>query len=154
MRPCLFGHALALGSLLAFPATAADRMVYFDPGHERIVAAGYVGVTFSMAQSSERKPKSSLRFGAGLRHQPRAALPASASAPSTFELRWAGTRHSGLYIGGRGLGAAQGNGGPKASEVLLILAGVAASAFLVTQLAGSDDDDDDERCFIEPELCD
>ena len=154
MRPCLFGYAVSLGSLLAYPAAAADRTAIFDQVSERGIAAGYVGATISLLQSRERKFQPRLSVGAGLRYQRQAALRGVAPPPSTFEFALAGTDAGGLYIGGRRLAATEGEGGLKTGEMLLIVAGIAVTALLVTQLAGSDDDDDDERCFIEPELCD
>lgn len=154
MRPCLFVHAFAIGACLAHPAAAADRMAIYDYGNERNFAAGHVGVTISLLQSRDRQSQPGLRFGAGLRYRPQAALSDVSLPPSMFEFRWSGTRPDGLYIGGRSFAATDGNGGLKTGQVALIVAGIAVSAFLVTQLASSDDDNDDERCFIEPELCD
>jgi hypothetical protein len=152
MRPDLLGYTVLLGALLANPAAAADRMAMFDHGSEQNVAAGYVGATVSLLRSGDRKAEPSLSFGAGMRYTSRTEL--SAAMPSSaLEFRLTAPGHGGLYIGGRRLAAAEGQGGLNAGEVLLIVAGIAASAFLVSQLADSEDDDD-ERCFIEPELCD
>ncbi len=155
MRSSLLGYSAILALLVASPAPAADRTIHFGDGGERNASAGYLGATISLFRSSEGRSRPSLRFGAGIRHQPLRSASVAIVPPSTVEFRaTSGTDH-GLYLGGKRLTLAEDEGGPDAGQVLLIVAGFAAAALLVSQIASSDDGDDDEdnRCRIEPWLC-
>lgn len=149
--------ALALGALLASPAAAADRMANLDHLTDRNVATSYIGATVSVLKYGDRNARPSLRLGLGIGRQPiSASWSFTSPRPAIVELGLAGPEIGAIYLGGRQLGAAEGKGGLDTGEVFLIVAGVAASAFLVTRLTGSHDEDDDrdeERCLVEPWMC-
>lgn len=143
--------AAVMGASLVSPAVAADRMAILDYGYDRTATAGYAGATLSLLRSREGQARPVLRFGAGMRHKLNSASSAG-MASNLVEFRLAGPGNDGLYLGGRRLSAAEGNGGLHTGQVFLIVAGIAAAALLVTQVAGSDNDDDEERCLL-PEGC-
>lgn len=153
MRRYLIGYAALIGLLISCPANAADRMAILDHGSDRFVPSSFVGASISLTRTAEGNARSSLRFGASKLH--RAGSAGITQFPATVEIRFTGAESEGLYIGGHRLSAAEAEKGPKAGQILLIVAGIAAWALLVTQIAGSDDDDDGgERCMVEPWLCD
>lgn len=147
------GYAAAVGLLLSCPVAAADRLAILDYGSDRLAPSSFVGASISLTRTAEGDARSSLRFGASRHHRTYSA--GITQLPAAVEIRFAGADSEGVYVGGHRLAAAEGGKGPKAGQILLIVAGIAASALLVTQIAGSDDEDDDgERCLVEPWLCD
>jgi hypothetical protein len=132
-------------------------MVSLDRGNDRNIGASFIGATVSVLKFGDRNARPGLRLGLGIGHQPSSASWAfTQPRPAIVELGLASPEIGTVYLGGRRLGAAEGKGGLDTGEVFLIVAGIAASAFLVTQLTGSDDEDDDrdeERCLVEPWMC-
>lgn len=152
MRIHLLGYPIVISALLTAPGAAADSLDLSAGGSDQYLASAHAGATISLSRSGEGNAQPRLSFGFGMRR--RSAEPHT-SAPGLIEYRPIAPKYDRLYFGGRRLAAAEGGTGLGTGEILLIIAGIAASAFVVTQLNNADDerDNDHERRCLVPEGC-
>lgn len=149
MRLKHFVPAVMIGAILSSPARSAEvNFMHLDQaGQSR--ASGFIGASISLRRSDKGQTVPVLGFGMGASPW----SPSGQTAKNIIELDPAGAKGPQVYIGGRKLQAAEGDGGIGAGAIVLAVVAAAAAALLISQ-AGDSDDHDDEQCMIEPELCD